>query len=346
MFTQNPNYIVITSGTILRFFFIALAIVAAYMVRDVFFALFFAVIIASALRPAIVWLEEYRIPRLASVIGIYCAIAFLLFFVIYLVVPLIFDELQVFETTFSRIQSEVRAGIEEASGLPLAPLIGESLEALIQNSSAYLQELGGGATKFFATIFGGLLTFILIVVFSFYLTVERQGIDQFLRLVMPIAYEEYALHLWERAQKKLGRWFRGQLLLGAIIGVLTFFGLTILGIPNAFLFAILAAIFELIPVVGPVLAAIPAVVIGFLNSITLGVSTIILYVVIQQIESHVIVPVVMSKSVALSPIIVVGSLVVGMKLGGILGMLLAVPTAAIIAELISDWDKRKRATGR
>ncbi len=342
MSLREAQPIVITAGTIIKFFVIVAGIAAAYVVRDVIFALFFAIIIASAMKPAIEWFEARRIPRLAVVIGIFLAAAFLLFFIIYLVLPLLVDEFRGLESSYASIRERLVAGIEDAD-LPIASIFTENFEAFLKNSTNFLQGIGGGAAEFFSNIFGGLLTFVLIIVFSFYLMAQRQGIGDFLRLVTPVAYEEYALHLWERSQRKLGKWLRAQMLLGAIIGVLTFFGLFALGVPNAFLFAILAGIFELIPVAGPILAAVPAVITAFLIGIPLGVSTLVLYVVIQQIESHAIVPMVMSKSVSLSPIIVVVALLVGMKLGGIFGMLLAVPATAIVAELVSDWDKRKRA---
>ena len=151
------------------------------------------------------------------------------------------------------------------------------------------------------------------------------------------------MDLWERSQKKLGKWLRTQMLLGAIVGLLIFFGLTILGIPHAFFFALIAAIFEIIPVVGPILAAVPAVAAAFLVSPVSSISVVALYVIVQQTESHIIVPVVMRRTIGLSPLVVVLALLAGAKLGGIFGILLAVPLTAISAELLNDWDKKKRA---
>ena len=168
------------------------------------------------------------------------------------------------------------------------------------------------------------------------------GIDDFLRLVSPLRYEEYVIDLWQRSQKKLGRWLRTQMLLGAIVGVLIFFSLTFLGMENALLFAALAGFLEIIPVAGPILAAIPAVLIAFLQDPMYALWIVLLYIGVQQIESNVIVPVVMRKAVGLSPLVVLIALAVGAKLGGVIGIILAVPVTVIIAELISDWDKKKR----
>ncbi|MEK7560510.1 MAG: AI-2E family transporter, partial [Patescibacteria group bacterium] len=191
-------------------------------------------------------------------------------------------------------------------------------------------------------IFGGIFTFLLVVVISFYLAIQQRGIENFLRLIAPVKYEAYLIDLWERSQKQLGRWLRAQILLGAIVGLAIFIGLTILGMEHALLFAIMAAVFEIIPVAGPLLASIPPLIAAFLSDYTLGLMILALYVGVQQLESHVIVPLIIRRSVGLNPLVVVLALLIGGKLGGIFGILLSVPIAAVAVELIKDWDKKKR----
>ena len=137
-------------------------------------------------------------------------------------------------------------------------------------------------------------------------------------------------------RKQSFAWLRLALMLALIFRLSTF------GV-HSVVFAAVAAVFEIIPVAGPILAAVPAVSTAFLMSPLLGISTVILYIAIQQMESHIIVPVVMQKAVGLSPLIVVLALLVGGKLGGIFGILLAVPIAAVLVEFLNDWDKKKRA---
>src|SRR3990167_215272 len=111
----------------------------------------------------------------------------------------------------------------------------------------------------------------------------KGGIDQFIKSAVPDKYEKYILNLWHRSEKNLGRWFQVQLLLSLLVGLMTFVGLSILGIKFALVLAGLAMILELVPNVGPVLAGIPAVALAFFQSPSLGFWTIILYIVIQQI---------------------------------------------------------------
>jgi len=124
--------------------------------------------------------------------------------------------------------------------------------------------------------------------------------------------------------------------------VLLYLGLTILGVPNALLLAVLAAIFELIPVFGQILAAVPAVAIAFADGGVTGALLVTgLYVVVQQFEAHLIYPVVVKKVVGVPPLLVILSLIVGAKLAGFLGILLSVPMAGAIQEFVADIDRRK-----
>src|SRR5262249_37029717 len=153
---------------------------------------------------------------------------------------------------------------------------------------------------------------------------QETGVDDFLRVVTPSAHQAYVLGLWKRSQTKIGKWMQGQLILGVIVGVLLYLGLTILGIPNALLLAAIAALFELIPVFGQILAAIPAIALGFVDGGVTGALLVAgLYIVVQQFEAHLIYPIVVKKVVGVPPLMVILSLLVGAKLAGFLGILLS-----------------------
>ncbi len=327
----------------IRFILVLLAFAALYFIWDIVMALFFAVIVASALEPAIEWLKARGIPRILGVIMVYLVIAFVLFLLIYFIFPLLLEDLQSFSATYPLLEAQLRAGLTQAGTLPLISFFAANFGDFLSIPLTRIGGLTSGIANVASAAFGGLFSFLLVSVFSFYLAAQERGIESFLRLVTPLQQEPYVVDLWERSQKKLGRWLRTQMLLGAIVGILIFFGLLMLGVPHAFFFALVTAMFEIIPVVGPILAAVPAVAAAFLASPLIGVLVIALYIVVQQIESHVIVPVVMRKTIGLSPLVVVLALLVGAKLGGVFGILLAVPLTAIGAELLNDWDKKKRA---
>lgn len=334
----------ISTSTIIRFFLVILGLALIYVMRDIIAALLFAVIIASALEPGIQWFKKRRVPRILSVILIYLALAGFLILLAYMVFPLFFEEIKNISTTYPSLSRKLLLGVDKI-GTPafIDEFKDDIIKSILEFPTKYLEGLSGGVVSFASGIFGGALSLVLIVIFSFYLATQEKGIEGFLRMVTPLSYEPYIISLWGRAQSKLGKWLQGQALLGAVVGVFIFFGLTFLGVEHALFFAFLAAIFEIIPVVGPILAAVPAVITALLMSPVAGVLTIILYTIVQQVESHVIVPVVMGKAVGLSPLVVILALVVGGKIGGIFGMILSVPITAILAEILEDWDKKKRS---
>ena len=342
MLSREIQRITISTSTILRFIAVILGIAALFAIRDIIFSLVFAVIIASAVEPSIEWLKKRGTGRIFAVVIIYMTFVLLAGFLLYLVVPLMADELKVAATSLNKIERQIIIGIREAGGTAFGSFVAENADVLLKLPLQSLSVFGQTAIAGGSKVFSGLFSVLLIFIFSFYLATQEKGIENFLRMVTPLKYEPYTLDLWERSQSKLGRWFRAQMLLGAIVGVFIFIGLTMLGVQQAFLFAVIAAMFEIIPVAGPILAAIPAVITGFLLSPLMGVSIIALYIVVQQTESHIIVPVVMKKAVGLSPLIVVVALLIGAQLGGIAGLLLAVPLTTIGAEMLNDWDRKKR----
>ena len=224
------------------------------------------------------------------------------------------------------------------SGLSQTFSLGEAIKG-VQGAIA------GFSSNVFQTlsaVFGGVFSFILIIIISFYLAVQERGIENFLQIIVPDKHEKYVVDLWKRSQAKIGKWMQGQLLLGLLIGVLVYLGLTILGVKYAFTLAIFAAVAELIPIFGPIIAAVPAVLLGFLDGPTLGFMVIGLYVIIQQFENHLIYPLVVRKVVGVPPLLVILALIIGGQLAGFLGILLSAPIAAVIIEFTNDIQREKQ----
>lgn len=185
------------------------------------------------------------------------------------------------------------------------------------------------------------MSFIAIVVISFYLAVMKRGIEGFIESVVPTRHEAYVMDLWRRSEAKVGRWIQGQMLLALIVGLTVYIGLALMGIKFALLMGMLAMIFEIVPIVGPVLAAIPAIILAFLQDPAMGLWVVLFYVAVQQLENHLLVPVVLGKTTGLNPVVVIMALLVGNQLAGISGMLLSVPLATIIVEILEDLAKHK-----
>ncbi|MBL7155340.1 MAG: AI-2E family transporter, partial [Candidatus Portnoybacteria bacterium] len=176
---------------------------------------------------------------------------------------------------------------------------------------------------------------------SFYLAVQEKGAKRFLVSLTPNEHQSYLADLIERIESKIGGWLRGQLLLMFIIGCLTYIGLYFLGVKYALTLALVAALLEIIPYIGPILAAIPAVILAFFQSPFLALLVILLYIVIQQLENYIIVPQVMKRAVGLNPVVIIIVMLIGAKLAGLLGIILAVPVTAAAAEFLKDLQKRE-----
>jgi len=312
-----------------------------YQLLNVIAIVLFSVVIASAIEPVAHWFSGYRVPRVLGVLLIYLAAFASLSLIFYLILPPLLTEISGF---FLDIPRYLKTNFPPGAVISLLPVLPSDLTSFLTGYLTEFESSAGlaasGIFKATAAIFGGALSFILIIVISFYLSVQEHGIESFLRIITPREYEGYVLDLWARSRRKMGLWLQGQFLLGILVGILVFLGLTILGVKYALLLAILTAFFEVIPVFGPVMAAIPAVTMALLQKPVLGLAVLILYVIVQQFENHLIYPLVVRKTIGVPPLLVVLSLVVGGTLGGFFGLLLSVPIAAVLVEFVNDVARR------
>jgi predicted PurR-regulated permease PerM len=342
---MEDRTISITTSTILKTLVIIAAAWLLYQLSDLIIVLLMAIVIASGIDPAARWLGSHGIPRIPSVIAVYGLFLGALFGVLYLFVPIFLGETAKFVASLPKYLEYLQYVPDEYA--PILDVANTSPDTVIARLLVDVQglvaEFSRDSLTAVSTIFGGVLSFLLIIVFSFYFSIQERSVEEFLRVVTPMRYEEYVLNLWKRAQRKIGLWLQGQLLLGVIVGVLVYLGLTIIGVPHALVLAVVAGFFEIIPVFGPTIAAIPAVLVALADGgFGLGAAVIIWYVIIQQFENHLIYPLVVTKVVGVPPLLVILSLIIGAKLAGVLGILLSAPVAAVIQELIADADKERR----
>ncbi len=334
----------ITAGGVVKIIFILVITWVLFILRDIVLDVLAAIVIASAIEPGVKGLMRRKVPRILAVIAIYLVIFSIFFGIFYFFLPSVLEDFATFVTglptyldAFTRTGAfntyATILGVPSHSLLPVDSIM-ESVRNALDFSSFFSNALGAASA-----IFGGFFSFILIIVFSFYFTVIETGVDDFLRVVVPKSQQSYVQGLWKRAQHKIGLWMQGQLLLAVIMGVLVYLGLTILGVKHSLMLAVIAACFEIIPVFGPTLSAVPAVMIAFVDGgATLGFLTIALYVIAQQFENHLIYPLVVTRVVGVPPLLVILALIGGAELAGFLGVILSVPIAATIQELARDIE--------
>lgn len=337
----------ISSGTIIKTLLIIAAAGLVWYLRDIVLILLTAVVIASAMEPGIRGMMRSGLPRVFAVVLMYISIITVFGAALYFFVPLVLQDAAAFLSHLPETLRSVIGPTGASATLPFSNLASlfTSIDLITNLSGA----LSGTTSSLFAVVsafFGGLISFVLVIVFSFYFSVQETGVDDFLRIVTPLQYEDYVLGLWKRAQDKIGKWMQGQLLLALIVGILLFLGLTILQVPHALLLAVIAALFELIPIFGQILAMIPALVLAFgAGGTTFALVVAGLYLLVQQFEAHLIYPLVVRKIVGVPPLLVILSLIVGAKLAGFVGILLSVPIAAALRELINDLEIRRAKRG-
>lgn len=327
----------ISSRTLLKILFVLLVVFFLYVIKEVVAVLFVSMVLAAAFDPWIDRMEAWKIPRGIGILIIYLVVFGVIAVLAYLVLPPLSAEIETLIVEFP-------AYYEDLARLWAVIQGGDASDAqvIVQDVQNYLQSIAPQLFAVAGNFAGGIMALIGVLVLTFYLTVEEAALKKFIRSVIPTNYQPYTIQKINQIQLRLGKWIRGQLILSLIIAVFSYIGLLIVGVKFALVLALIAGVAELIPFIGPILGAIPAVFFAFTESPVKALFVVILYLVIQQLENNIIVPKVMEKTVGLNPIAVLIVLLIGAKLGGILGLLLAVPTATIIAIFIDDFIEGKR----
>ncbi|KKW47050.1 MAG: hypothetical protein UY97_C0001G0107 [Parcubacteria group bacterium GW2011_GWB1_57_6] len=343
----------ITTGTLVTALLIIAGVYLFWLLRDLALLILTAIVIASAIEPGVAFFIRYRMPRFIAALFVYVLVFGTVFSVFYFFFPPIVADAANFLSAAPRYLDTLNATAPFSNITNTSGLIGGAqgahssfVETLLSLQSVF-SATSGGVLQLFITFFGGIFSLALVIVLSFYFALQDTGVDDFLRMVMPVAYEEYSVDLWKRAQKKIGLWMQGQILLSVIVGILVYLGLLIIGIPYALLISVFTAMAEIIPIFGSLMAGTVAVVVAYSDGgISLAAIVAGLYVVVNQFESNLIYPLIVKKIVGIPPLLVIVALIAGYTLAGFLGVLLSVPVAAVVLEFITDFDKRKRREAR
>jgi predicted PurR-regulated permease PerM len=324
-----------SSYTILKVFGVILALGFLWLIRDIVIIVLLALVFASAMEPMVDYLAAKKVPRSVSVLGVYLIVVGVLIGLAVLIWPQIFQQFQVFTANLPNYVQSLTAQFPSLK-VWLGPLDVSKLSQSFFASGAGNEFLLGRAS----TVFGGLFGAITVLVISFYLVTTDRGMKRAVRDLVPEPHQDFVAHLIAQIQRKMGYWVLGQLVLGVAIFTMTYIALSLLGVEYALFLAILAGLFELMPYIGPFLAAVPAVLVASLQSPGLALVVVVLYIVIQKTEGYILVPKVMQRAIGASPLVVLLSLLIGFRLAGLPGLLLAVPLAGAIIVVIQEFSGR------
>lgn len=317
-------------------FSLLLIIIGLFIIKTkgILVAIFISFIIMAAFLPYVEFLRKKRVPKTLSVFIPYI---FVLAFITTLIIPLI----PFFASQIQSLFVTLPRYINQAAGLFGLHLEPTQLGSFIGSE---IGELGKNAFEVTSRVFGGVFSTFMIFVVSFYLLVDHDRIKKFISLLFQSEQQQRVLLTISQIEEKIGGWFRGQIVLSLFIGTITWIGLSILGIEFALPLALIAGILEIVPTIGPIIAAIPAVIVALNTSFNATVIVILFYIVLQAVENNLLVPRVMQKAVGLHPVAIIISVIVGGELLGILGALLAIPFVSLILILFNSLSKRNYET--
>lgn len=322
----------ISTSTMIRFLLILLGIWLLYVTRDILVLLFMVIIIVAALSPTVDRWARY-LTRPGAVVGVFLLIFIILTLIFSLLIPPFIEQLRDFSLNLPLYADHLSRTNNPGFIEGFINIIKDNLNTL----SSQLSNLGTNILSKTVGVISGVVAVITVMVLSFYLLLEEEGLRKIYRGVLP---EEWHIPFSEITRKiavKLGAWLRGQLVLMAIVGLLTSLGLLLIGQPYALTLGVWSGLTEVIPIVGPWIGAVPGVVLGITQSPLHGFLALVVYLVVQQLENTFLVPKIMSKAVGLNPFAVIVAILIGGKLYGLTGVLLSVPVAAAISVIVEDW---------
>ena len=324
--------------------FVLLVFYFFYTVRGILLPFLLALILAYLLNPLVNYLESFKIPRVPAVLLLYFSVFTLGYFFIVYGFPVIVRELNRLAETFPQIIGEFQTyfnayharfrDIEAPMGL------NRGIESRLNDLQLIVINQFERLAAFLMNIFSRLISIVLAPVLAFYLLKDWAGFGRRLLLVLPLAVREDAAALWQEIDRVLMGFFRGHLVVAALVGILTAVGLSLVGMNYAVLLGVISGLTDLIPYFGPFIGAVPALVLALFQSNVLALKVLIVMVVVQQVESNLISPAILGDSVGLHPLAVIFALLAGGHLFGIIGLLLAVPTAGVLRVIASYFYTR------
>lgn len=308
-------------------FLIVLVIITGwllYQIRDILSLLFISFIIMTALRPGVLKLQNMGLSKFLSIFVLYLIIILVLIGSGSILIPPLVSESVKFVNNFPYYLTS------------LSPYINFNTETIVGQIAPFGQNM----IKVVLNLFSDVLVFFALAVFTFYLLLERENLHHFLKNFVGEVIGKKTLNIINQVEVRLGAWVRGQIILGLIIGMTTYLGLTFLGINYALPLALIAGMLELIPNIGPIISAIPAMLVAVTVSPGLALAVAVAYFLIQQAENHIIVPQVMQKAVGVPPLISIIAMMIGGKLGGVIGIILAIPLYLVIETVVKESIKK------
>jgi predicted PurR-regulated permease PerM len=339
--SQEPQRLLhdISWSALLKVVLLAAGIWLVVTLHEIVFFMTVVFIFVAAVNPTISFMQRFM-SRTVAVSLFFVALLLLMVGMAYLFIPALVrqinDLIAVYPTLLEQARPFLRIDVNDETPNLFLRVI-EAARTALDAIASTLIERG-------ATFFVGLATFATGLVISFYLLLEEKNARDFFHQVLPKTQFQAVYTTVQKISDKMGYWIRGQLLIMTIVGAANFVIFSLIGLPSPLPLAIWSGLTELIPYVGPVLGILPALIVAIISENYLGALLVLIFsfLVIQQLESAFLVPRIMGKAVGLSPVLVILSLIIGVKLFGWVGAIIAVPGAAIISVIVQEWPQLRK----
>lgn len=320
----------ISAWSVIKLILILAAFYFVFLIRDIIALFAVVLILVTAFNPVVSRWEK-KVGRVPAVLILVLILIILVTAFVYIVIPpLVSQTRQLVSTLPSLVDS--------------LAIIRNYVPSINEGLSSIARSLGNITTNIYAItagVFGGVLSFFMAIILTIYLLLDKAALSKAVYSFIPEDKRVQVAQIVKKITAKIGDWFRGELILMGTIGVLSYIGLLILGLPFALTLGLIAGLLEIIPTIGPVIAAILAITVAFLDQPYKALLVLIFYIVLQQLENNILVPKIMQKAIGISPVIIILAILVGAKLFGVIGAILAVPLVGTFVVLFQEWPKIK-----
>ncbi len=322
----NKKFEVSTKTVVFTVLFL-LSLFLLWQVRALIVLLFISFVFMEAVNPAIVRLEKFKIPRPLAILIVYIIILAVISFAVAGIVPILVEQtaglVQTLPSTLSNIKILGTNPIDLSSQFKI------------------LENLPGGIAKTAISLVSNVISAFVIMFLTFYLLLEKKNFPKYSLEMFGENGQKKAIAIIERLENRLGSWVTAEFFLMTIIGGISYIAYLSLGLKYAVPLAIFAGLLEAVPSIGPTVATLVAALVGFTVSPLIGILTVIVGIVIQQLENNIIVPRVMKQTVGFNPLVTILLIAAGAKLGGVIGAILALPIFLTLETVVKVLMNKK-----
>jgi len=337
---ESEKVLDISWGTILKISITFLVFYTLYSIRDILVSIIFALVISILFNPVINFLESKRIPRVVGTIFIYVSIFAFLSLLLYWTVPIFVFEIQQFAQLFPQYFGKLSLPLR---GLGLEAF--ENFETFTLALQDWLVQASSSIFGIIISIFGGIFSTVTIFAIAIFFSIEEKEVERAIEALSPKSSEGYFQDLWQRCQNKTAAWFGTRILSSLFVGLSLYVALNVLDVNYASMLSLFAGVMDIIPVLGPIFAGTIITILAALDSWVKALFVLMTFILIQQIEGNIITPILTRKLVGLPAILVLISLLIGARLAGVLGAVLAIPLTSIIYEFLKDFLRERKKDG-